>query len=74
MWTTQDNTIYAFSVAAAHMFRTSKRTVILASAIAYFSSGVKPINGIIVAALTYWLFSLPTRTAFIPSNSKTSRN
>jgi cytosine permease len=26
MWTTQDNTIYAFSVAGAHMFRTSKRT------------------------------------------------
>lgn len=25
MWTTQDNTIYAFSVAGAHMFRTSKR-------------------------------------------------
>ncbi|MBD1927355.1 cytosine permease [Trichocoleus sp. FACHB-90] len=26
MWTTQDNTIYAFSVAGAHMFRTNKRT------------------------------------------------
>lgn len=26
MWTTQDNTIYAFSVAGAHMFRTQKRT------------------------------------------------
>ena len=26
MWTTQDNTIYAFSVAGAHMFRTTKRT------------------------------------------------
>lgn len=126
MWTTQDNTIYAFSVAAAHMFRTNKRTLfvlggatfalvltwggiyealvpylillgtfippiggiimadfwlyrqdgfpnleakqpsfngagvtayILASAIAYFSPGVKPINGIIVAALVYWIFS-----------------
>ena len=140
MWTTQDNTIYAFSVAGAHMFRTEKRTLfvlggatfalvlalggiyealvpylvllgtfippiggvimadfwlyrqngfanfdtrqpnfnnsighggetpptlsfnwagiiayILASAIAYFTSGVKPINGIIAAAVIYWL-------------------
>ena len=29
---------------------------ILASAIAYFTPGVKPINGIIAAALIYWLF------------------
>ena len=126
MWTTQDNTIYAFSVAGAHMFRTEKRTLfvlggatfalvlalggiyealvpylvllgtfippiggvimadfwlfrrdgfanfdtrqqnfnwagivayILASAIAYFTPGVKPINGIIAAALIYWLLS-----------------
>ncbi|VEP15784.1 Permease for cytosine/purines uracil thiamine allantoin (fragment) [Hyella patelloides LEGE 07179] len=124
MWTTQDNTIYAFSVAGAHMFRTSKRTLFvlggatfalvlaiggiyealvpylillgtfippiggvimadfwlyrqgefssfeekqqnfnwagvvayaLASATAYFSPGIKPINGIITAALIYWL-------------------
>ena len=123
MWTTQDNTIYAFSVAGAHMFRTSKRTLfvlggatfalvlamggiyealvpylvllgtfippiggvimadfllyrkngydlerrqpnfnwagvtayILASAIAYFTPGIKPINGIITAAIVYWL-------------------
>ena len=27
MWTTQDNTIYAFSIAGANMFRTSKRTL-----------------------------------------------
>jgi cytosine permease len=27
MWTTQDNTIYAFSVAGANMFRTQKRTL-----------------------------------------------
>lgn len=27
MWTTQDNTIYAFSIAASNMFRTSKRTL-----------------------------------------------
>jgi len=27
MWTTQDNTIYAFSVAGAHMFRTNKRAL-----------------------------------------------
>ncbi|WP_036486910.1 cytosine permease [Myxosarcina sp. GI1] len=125
MWTTQDNTIYAFSVAGAHMFRTSKRTLfvlggatfalalslggiyealvpylvslgafippiggilmadfwlyrqdgfdlerkqpnfnwagiiayIVASAIAYFTPGIKPINGIIAAALIYWLLS-----------------
>lgn len=126
MWTTQDNTIYAFSVAGAHMFRTSKRTLFVvggatfalvlalggiyealvpylvllgafippiggiiladfllyrrnkfndldqrqpnfnwagmiaystASAIAYLSPGVKPINGIIAAALIYWLVS-----------------
>ena len=123
MWTTQDNTIYAFSVAGAHMFRTEKRTLfvlggatfalvlalggiyealvpylvllgtfippiggvimadfwlyrqngfanfdtrqpnfnwagiiayILASAITYFTPGVKPINGIIAAAVIYW--------------------
>ena len=125
MWTTQDNTIYAFSVAGAHMFRTQKRTLfvlggatfalvlalggiyealvpylvllgtfippiggvimadfwryrqngfanfdmkpnfnwagiiayLLASAIAYFTPGVKPINGIVAAALIYWLLS-----------------
>ena len=125
MWTTQDNTIYAFSVAGAHMFRTSKRTLfvlggatfamvlslggiyealvpylillgafippiggilmadywlyrqdgfalegtqsnfnwagimayVLASGIAYFTPGIKPINGIIAAALIYWLLS-----------------
>ncbi len=27
MWTTQDNTIYAFSIAASNMFRTNKRTL-----------------------------------------------
>lgn len=125
MWTTQDNTIYAFSVAGAHMFRTSKRTLfvlggatialvlamggiyealvpylvllgtfippiggvimadfwlyrkhgfdlerkqpafnwagviayIAASAIAYYTPGIKPINGIIAAAAIYWLLS-----------------
>ncbi|MGF1479593.1 MAG: cytosine permease [Cyanophyceae cyanobacterium] len=126
MWTTQDNTIYAFSVAGAHMFRTSKRTLfvlggatfalilawggiyealvpylillgtfippiggivmadywlrhrgefpdlndpqpalnwagaiayIAASVIAYFSPGIKPINGIVAAVLIYWLLS-----------------
>lgn len=125
MWTTQDNTIYAFSVAGAHMFRTSKRTLfvlggatlalvlamggiyeslvpylvllgtfippiggvvmadfwlyrrdgfelersqpnfnwagiiayILASATAYFTPGIKPINGIVAAAIIYWLLS-----------------
>lgn len=126
MWTTQDNTIYAFSVAGAHMFRTNKRTAfvlggatvalvlawggiynllvpylillgtfippiggvimadywlyhkgqfpaltekqpafnwagiiayVLASAVAYFSPGVKPINGIIAAAIAYFILS-----------------
>lgn len=125
MWTTQDNTIYAFSVAGAHMFRTSKRTLFvlggatvalvlamggiyealvpylvllgtfippiggvivadfllyrsngfdierrqpsfnwagmiaygLGSAIAYFTPGIKPINGIVAAAAIYWLLS-----------------
>lgn len=131
MWTTQDNTIYAFSVAGAHMFRTSKRTLfvlggatfalilslggiyealvpylvllgafippiggiimadywlhqhgrfwqnelneltedqpnfnwagiiayVLASAIAYYTPGIKPINGIVAAALIYWVLS-----------------
>lgn len=128
MWTTQDNTIYAFSVAGAHMFRTNKRTLfvlggatialglawggiyeklvpylillgtfippiggiimadywftrnqkfpsleakqaafnwagilayIAASAIAYFSPSItiKPINGILTAAVLYWILS-----------------
>lgn len=124
MWTTQDNTIYAFSVAGAHFFRSNKRTAfvlggatvalilawggiynllipylillgtfippiggiimadywlinggefpnldsrqpafnwagiiayVLASAIAYFSPGIKPINGIISAIILYFL-------------------
>jgi cytosine permease len=123
MWTTQDNTIYAFSVAGAHMFRTSKRHLfvlggatvalvlawggiykmlvpflillgtfippvggvimadywlhrrgqfpsleepqpamnwagiiayVIASAIAYFTPGIKPINGIIAAVVLYF--------------------
>ena len=126
MWTTQDNTIYAFSVAGAHMFRTSKRHLfvlggatvalvlawggiykmlvpflillgtfippvggvimadywlhrrgrfpsleepqpamnwagiiayIIASAIAYLTPGIKPINGIIAAVLLYFVLS-----------------
>lgn len=124
MWTTQDNTIYAFSVAGSHFFRSNKRTAfvlggatvalilawggiynllipylillgtfippiggvimadywlinggelpdldsrqpafnwagiiayILASAIAYFSPGIKPINGIISAIVLYFI-------------------
>ncbi|MFB2897325.1 cytosine permease [Aerosakkonemataceae cyanobacterium BLCC-F50] len=124
MWTTQDNTIYAFSVAGSHFFRSNKRTAfvlggatvalilawggiynllipylillgtfippiggvimadywlikggefpaldsrqpafnwagiiayILASAIAYFSPGIKPINGIICAIVLYFI-------------------
>jgi len=126
MWTTQDNTIYAFSVAGAHMFRTSKRHLfvlggatvalvlawggiykmlvpflillgtfippvggvimadywlhrrgqfpsleepqpamnwagiiayIIASAIAYLTPGIKPINGIIAAVILYFVLS-----------------
>ncbi|MBM0743631.1 cytosine permease [Phormidium sp. CLA17] len=134
MWSTQDNTIYAFSIAFCHMFRTQKRTFfvligatiafvltlggiyeskqfinflillgtfippiggvvmadywlyrrgqfpaldepqpafnwsgitayIVASAIAYYSSGIKPINGIIAAAVLYFLL-----TKLIPNN------
>ncbi|XWK90942.1 MAG: cytosine permease [Phormidium sp.] len=124
MWTTQDNTIYAFSVAGSHFFRSNKRTAfvlggatvaliiawggiynllipylillgtfippiggvimadywlikggqfpsldsrqpafnwagiiayVLASAIAYFSPGIKPINGIISAIVLYFI-------------------
>ncbi|MFB2937738.1 cytosine permease [Aerosakkonemataceae cyanobacterium BLCC-F154] len=124
MWTTQDNTIYAFSVAGAHFFRSNKRTAfvlggataalilawggiynllipylillgtfippiggvimadywlinrqefpaldsrqpafnwagiiayVLASAIAYLSPGIKPINGIISAIVLYFI-------------------
>jgi cytosine permease len=29
MWTTQDNTIYAFSIAGSNMFRTNKRTLLV---------------------------------------------
>jgi cytosine permease len=128
MWSTQDNTIYAFSIAFAHMFRTNKRTFfvligatialalawggiyesqqfinflillgtlippvggvimsdfwlyrrghfpdleepqpafnwagitayIIASAIAYYSPGIKPINGIIAAAILYFVLA-----------------
>ncbi len=127
MWSTQDNTIYAFSVAGAHAFRSNKRTAfvlggatialalawggiygseqfinflillgtfippiggvvmgdywlhhkgkfpsleeqpafnwagiiayVVASGIAYFSPGIKPINGIIAAAIAYFVLS-----------------
>ena len=126
VWTTQDNTIYAFAVAGAHMFRINKRTAfvlggatvalvlalggiynllvpflillgtfippvggviiadfwlrhrgqfpslteplpafnwagilayVLASAIAYFLPGVKPLNGIIAAVILYMVLS-----------------
>lgn len=128
MWSTQDNTIYAFSIAFCHMFRTQKRTFfvlvgatiafaltlggiyesnqfinflillgtfippiggvvmadywlhrrgqfpelnepqpafnwagviayVVASAIAYYSSGIKPINGIIAAAVFYFVLA-----------------
>lgn len=128
MWSTQDNTIYAFSIAFSHMFRTTKRTFfvlvgatialalawggiyeseqfinflillgtfippiggvimsdywlhrrghfppldealpafnwagiiayIIASAIAYYSPGIKPINGIIAAIILYMILA-----------------
>ncbi|MGL4619288.1 cytosine permease [Chroococcidiopsis sp.] len=138
MWTTQDNTIYAFSVAGAHMFRTNKRTAfvlggatvalvlawggiynllvpylillgtfippiggvimadywlhhkgqfpaltekqpafnwagiiayVLASAVAYFSPGIKPINGIIAAAIAYFILS----KFLIPKNNRVNQ-
>ncbi|MBW4519147.1 MAG: cytosine permease [Scytolyngbya sp. HA4215-MV1] len=126
MWTTQDNTIYAFSIAGSHMFRTNKRTLFVlggatvalvlawggiydmlvpylillgtfippiggvimadywfyrkgtfpsleepqpafnwagviaygvASAIAYFAPGIKPINGILTAVVLYFVLT-----------------
>ena len=128
MWSTQDNTIYAFSVAGAHAFRSNKRTAfvlggatialalafggiytseqfinflillgtfippiggvimadywlyrrsqfpslderqpplnwagiiayVVASAVAYFSPGIKPVNGIIAAVILYFILS-----------------
>lgn len=136
MWSTQDNTIYAFSIAFCHMFRTRKRhffvligatialfltwggiyeseqfinflillgtfippiggvimadywlyrrghfpalteaqpafnwtgiiAYIIASAIAYFSTGIKPINGIIAAAVLYFIL-----TKVMPQNRR----
>ena len=136
MWSTQDNTIYAFSIAFCHMFRTKKRTFfvlvgatialfltwggiyeseqfinflillgtfippiggvvmadywlyrrghfpsldepqpafnwagiiayVIASAIAYYSSGIKPINGIIAAAILYFIL-----TKVLPQNRR----
>ncbi|MGQ4647332.1 cytosine permease [Lyngbya aestuarii] len=72
MWTTQDNTIYAFSVAGANMFRTKKRDrlVFLGATIALFlawsgiynflvdylillGTFIPPIGGILMA--DYWL-------------------
>ncbi len=72
MWTTQDNTIYAFSVAGAHMFRTSKRTLFvlggatialilawggiyeqLVPYLILLGTFIPPIGGIIMA--DYWL-------------------
>ncbi len=75
MWSTQDNTIYAFSVAGAHMFRTTKRTLFVlggatvALALAYggiyeseqfinflilLGTFIPPIGGVIMA--DYWLY------------------
>jgi cytosine permease len=73
MWTTQDNTIYAFSVAGAHMFRTSKRHLFVLGgatiALVLSLSGIynflidylillgtfiPPIGGVVMA--DYWLY------------------
>jgi cytosine permease len=60
MWTTQDNTMYAFSVAGSHMFRTNKRTwfVLGGATIALFLSWLG-----IYEALVPYLILLGT---FIP--------
>lgn len=140
LWSTQDNTIYAFSIAGAHAFRSNKRTAfvlggatialalawggiytseqfinflillgtfippiggvvmadywlrhkgqfpslgeaqpafnwagiisyLVASAIAYFSPGIKPINGIIAAAIAYFILS----KFILPATSRSLR-
>jgi cytosine permease len=75
MWSTQDNTIYAFSIAFCHMFRSKKRTffVLLGATIALFltwggiyeseqfinflillGTFIPPIGGVVMA--DYWLY------------------
>lgn len=75
MWSTQDNTIYAFSIAFCHMFRSRKRTffVLLGATIALFltlggiyeskqfinflillGTFIPPIGGVVMA--DYWLY------------------
>jgi len=54
VWTTQDNTIYAFSMAGANFFRTSKRTffVLSGATFAYFLS----LSGIYSQVIPYLIF------------------
>jgi cytosine permease len=54
VWTTQDNTIYAFSMAGSHFFRTSKRTlfVLAGATFAYFLS----LSGIYSQVIPYLIF------------------
>jgi cytosine permease len=54
VWTTQDNTIYAFSIAGANFFRTSKRTLFVlgGATFAYFLS----LSGIYSQVIPYLIF------------------
>ncbi len=54
VWTTQDNTIYAFSMAGANFFRTSKRTLFVlgGSTFAYFLA----LSGIYSQVIPYLIF------------------
>ncbi|EKQ69773.1 purine-cytosine permease-like transporter [Leptolyngbyaceae cyanobacterium JSC-12] len=54
VWTTQDNTIYAFSMAGANFFRTSKRTLFVlgGATFAYFLS----LSGIYSQVIPYLIF------------------
>jgi cytosine permease len=54
VWTTQDNTIYAFSMAGANFFRTSKRTLFVlgGATFAYFLA----LSGIYSQVIPYLIF------------------
>ncbi|PSB28118.1 cytosine permease [Stenomitos frigidus] len=54
VWTTQDNTIYAFSMAGANFFRTTKRTLFVlgGSTFAYFLA----LSGIYSQVIPYLIF------------------
>lgn len=89
MWTTQDNTIYAFSVAGAHAFRTDKRHLLvlggatLALVLTYggiygseqfinflilLGTFIPPIGGIIMADFwLYWRGQFPRLDTTLPA-------